>query len=282
MNSVSDELKKELQNIELEMLVTVDKICQQLGINYFMVGGTLLGAVRHKGFIPWDDDIDIGMMRSDYEKFLVNAPKLLPQGLFLQSLHTELKCPYNFAKIRNSNTTYIETSIKHFDINHGMFIDVFPFDYYPTNKHVKKRNNKILSFISRKVNNSYDLEPKPVYTRMGIIANRISEIVFKDVRSALLAREKIYKSVRKTSLITNYSGAWGEREIVPIEWFSDFVELEFEGHLFKAPKNYDKYLRNVYGDYMKLPPVEKRIGHHYAETIDSTKSYKYYLGQMTE
>ncbi len=276
MYGVTEHLKRDIQNIELEMLIAVDAICRQLEIDYFLVGGTLLGAVRHKGFIPWDDDIDIGMMRSDYEKFINNAQEMLPSGLFLQSLSTELNCPFNFAKIRNCNTTYIETSVKEYDINHGIFIDVFPFDYYSESKYVINKKRIILSLSSRKICNSFYTEKKLAYTKLGRVANMVSDMVFKDVRTALLARECVYKSVHQTSLVTNYSGAWGKREIVPAEWISRYVDLEFEGHLFKAPKEYDKYLKNVYGNYMELPPKEKRVGHHYAEVIDPSKSYKCY------
>ena len=118
----------ELKKIELEMFKYYLAICEKHDLKYFLIGGTLLGAVRHKGFIPWDDDIDIGMPRPDYEKFLLVAQKELPEHIFLQTHNTDIEYPNCFAKLRNSDTTFIETSCKKLKINHGIYIDIFPLD----------------------------------------------------------------------------------------------------------------------------------------------------------
>ena len=113
------------------MLQEFIDVCTVLNLKYYALGGTLLGVVRHRGFIPWDDDIDVGMPRADYEIFIAKAQMLLADGYFLQTFKTDKEFPANFAKIRNNNTTFIETSIGHLHVNHGVFIDVFPLDYYP-------------------------------------------------------------------------------------------------------------------------------------------------------
>ena len=120
----------EIQKIELGMLLDVDRVCRQLGVNYFIVGGTLLGAVRHKGFIPWDDDIDIGMLRADYEIFVQKAQELLPAGSFLQTRLTDTELPCCYAKVRRDDTTFIETSTKDLNIHHGIYVDIFPCREY--------------------------------------------------------------------------------------------------------------------------------------------------------
>ncbi len=123
-------LIKEVQAIELEILLEVDRICREYEIPYFLDSGTLLGAVRHKGFIPWDDDIDIGMLRSDYERFLSIANRELGSEYFLQTYRTD-GAPIMFAKVRKKGTTFVEFRLRNIPMEHGLFIDVFPYDFLP-------------------------------------------------------------------------------------------------------------------------------------------------------
>ena len=266
-----------IQKVELGILLDVDRVCRQLGVNYFIVGGTLLGAVRHKGFIPWDDDIDIGMMRADYEVFVQKAQALLPEGLFLQTRFTDKELPCCYAKVRRDDTTFIETSTKDRNIHHGIYVDIFPFDYYPQNRIRAKLNKIRLLLITHKVNEAFYTEEAPEYSLRGRIAHTLSGWLYRDVNSALADRDRICRSVPQSPLVTNYNGAWGDREVVRAEWVTHYTELTFEGHPVQAPAAYDAYLRNVYGAYMELPPVEKRVPHHYAEAIDTEKPYTFYL-----
>lgn len=274
---MSDTLNtKKLQSIELDALLNVDSICDKLGIRYFLVGGTLLGAVRHKGFIPWDDDIDIGMLREDYDLFVQKAQDLLPDYLFVQNYKTDENVPFNFTKIRNSRTTFIETTVKNVKMNHGVYIDVFPIDYYPENILIAKIKNALLHFIAQRFNRDYYSERKLNYVLVRKVVNFFSYLLFKKTKQAVVAREHIIKFGRKSKLMRNYSGVWGKREIVPAECFGSFIRLDFEGHQLMAPAAYDLYLSHIYGDYMKLPPVEKRVTHHYTEMIDLENSYLTY------
>lgn len=271
-----------LKQIELAILEQFINICNKENLQYYVIGGTLLGAVRHKGFIPWDDDIDVGMPREDYKKFLKIAPKYLPKEYFLQTHITDKEYPANFAKIRNSNTTFIETSLNKCNINHGVYIDVFPLDYYPTNK-IKSFlfdiYNKVLSFRISAVFNLENIH-YPLYKK--IIRKTISsllKVIYPNIHSALKKRDNLFKSVKERNLITNHCGAWGKKEIAPIEWFGKGTELYFENLTVKAPKEYDKYLTHIYGDYMKFPPKEKQVSHHYTDIIDLEKPYTEYINK---
>ena len=120
-----------LQQVELKMLQMVDDICRELHIKYYLVCGSALGAVKYSGFIPWDDDLDIGLLRPDYEIFVREAKRLLPDNYFLQNYRTDPAFPQVFSKIRDSRTTFIEKSAAGLAIHHGVYIDVFPLDGYP-------------------------------------------------------------------------------------------------------------------------------------------------------
>lgn len=130
---LSDQQMKQLRQIELNILQNFIDVCEKLQIQYFVVQGTLLGTIRHQGFIPWDDDIDVGMLRADYEIFIKNGQDLLPDEYFIQTHDTDPAYPHGFAKVRNSHTAFVETTCKDIHMNHGIYIDVFPFDYYPDN-----------------------------------------------------------------------------------------------------------------------------------------------------
>ena len=142
----------ELQQIEKNILACALEIVDRLHLTYFLVCGSALGAVKYNGFIPWDDDIDIAMPRKDYTAFCEKAGELLPPHLFLQNCHTEKNFPYIFSKIRDSRTTYIEKGMAGLDINHGVYIDVFPLDGYPVElkeqRWLENKNSNISSCIS--------------------------------------------------------------------------------------------------------------------------------------
>ena len=131
-----------LQQVEFEMLCEFVRICDELGLTYYLVCGSALGAVKYKGFIPWDDDLDVALPRPDYEVFCEKAQSMLPSHLFLQNHHTDPYYPLIFSKIRNSNTAFIEKSYAGTNINHGIYIDVFPLDGYPEDVALQKKLEK--------------------------------------------------------------------------------------------------------------------------------------------
>ena len=269
MNEIIDINK--LRKIELDMLLEVDRISKLIGCKYFMLGGTLLGAVRHKGFIPWDDDIDIGMCREDYNLFINKAQRYLPDYYFLQNKHTDKEFILGFSKIRDSRTTFIETSTSKMNINHGVFIDIFPIDYY------NQRESKINTFKRVLINCSllsrFNIPTPSIKNR---ILNIIGRFIYHNSFRALQTLEKLNTAVPISSKRTNYYGAWGTKEIVDSNIFSSIKNYIFEGYNIPGPEDYDTYLKHIYGNYMELPPVEKRVSHHYTKYIDLDSSYVHY------
>lgn len=274
---------KTIKNIELQMLRAFVEICECLNVKYYLLGGTALGAVRHHGFIPWDDDIDVGLLRKDYELFISKAQSFLPDYYFLQNIYSDPECMINFSKIRDSRTTFIETSTKNKKMNHGVYIDIFPLDYYPDDEDDRKKIKKKKRLISRRLYKEYTMpdEIKSGRTREKVkkLISVLLSIKYHHPIDALLENERLNTAFNKGKNLINYCGAWGEKEIIPEDWFGEGVKVEFEGLQLLIPKSYDKYLARIYGDYMKLPPIDKRQSHHYTEVVDLQKPYTEYTNR---
>lgn len=270
-----------LKACEMELLKAFLQVCQKLSLRYYLMGGTLLGAVRHQGFIPWDDDIDVAMPREDYEIFLREGQKYLPECYFLQSLHSEPDYHLNFAKIRDSRTTFVEYSVRKRKINHGVFIDVFPLDAYPEDQKAAADMERIQKMFRRRLRAEVEIPAvsrHSLLVEMGLYALcALYRLRWPNYRKALEQRENLHKSVTDGTLWANHCGAWGKKEIMPREWYGEGTLLSFEGLEVMGPAHYDKWLTQVYGNYMQLPPVEKRVGHHYTEAIDLDAPYTQYM-----
>ena len=271
---------KKLQKIELEILEQFVNICNKEKLQYYVLGGTLIGAIRHKGFIPWDDDVDVCMPRKDYEKFLNVAQKYLPEYYFLQTYITDKEYTEVFAKIRNSKTTFIERRSINRLINHGIYMDVFPLDYY--------MENRIKAFIFNLYNRMLQIRISAVFNLKNMhypfykkiirrFCSSILKIFYPKIYPVLVKRDLLFKSIKKSRLVANYCGAWGKKEIAPIEWFGKGIDRQFENLIVKVPDHYDKWLTKVYGNYMCLPPKEKQISHHYTDIIDLENPYTKYI-----
>ena len=278
---MESETTSRLKDVELAILKAFIKCCETLGIKYYLLGGSMLGAVRHKGFIPWDDDIDVGMPRHDYECFLSKGQSLLPDYYFIQTKDTDHNVLLNYSKIRDSRTTFIETSVKNHNINHGVYIDVFPLDYYPEDDKEQKRFNRKRRILGWRIRNEFSLSKENkgtiVQELYRKLAWQILKIKYPTEREAIEEREQLYKSIQRSRLVANYSGAWGKKEIVPEEWYGEGIITEFENVSVRIPTEYDKWLTQVYGNYMELPPPGKRVSHHYTEIVDLDKSYIEYI-----
>ena len=255
---MNDKTLKKLHKIQVEILDEVVRICNENNITYFLVGGTLLGAVRHKGFIPWDDDIDVGMLREDYDKFMKIAKEQLKEKFELDSKETNPKYYLSFAKIRNKNTIYEQDFQVGYDGPKGIWIDIFPLD------ETKSVENKT-TYIQKKIHNSIY---RILHYKNGfILGNKnnkikkiIGKIIFLKHKTLLNIQDKVLKIqnnkngdyiINLTSVYETKKETFKKSEYVP------GTELEFEGDKYKVPKNYKKVLKQVYGDYMKIPSKEE-------------------------
>ena len=271
----NNEILEQLKKIETDMLKEFISICEKLNLKYYLAYGTLIGAIRHKGFIPWDDDIDVVMPRKDYEIFLEKAQALLPEHLFLQHIGTEPEYMTPFAKIRNSNTTFMQKSDMKYNINHGVFIDIIPLDFCPDSE---KEFEKIMAKKKRydfRINSSFDYGT--VKNRNTKIKIALYKLLYPSLKAVKIKREKLYKSVSETNQFTVYCFLKPWLNTAPVEWFGEGVEVDFEGLKAIVPKGYHEWNTQLYGDYMQLPPLSEQVPHHYTGIIDLTKSYKEYI-----
>ena len=271
-----ENLIEKLKKVELEIFKVFVDVCSRLDLKYYVIGGTLLGAVRHQGFIPWDDDIDVGMPREDYEIFIRKAQAILPDYYFLQNTKTDNGYLQNFSKIRDSRTTFIETTAKNHKINHGVYIDIFPLDGFVDNNKLQNNFFKTNSMLKRRIGMEYYRHPSS-QTLKYKLGRFLLKLLYPSIKYVLEKRDRLYEKYRGDRLVANHGSAWGKKEIFPKEWYSDGVVLKFEECDVMAPKEWDKILTQVYGDYMTPPPEDKRSGHHYTDIIDLENPYTKYV-----
>lgn len=276
---MNSEYLERLKILEIEMFLDFIRICQKYELRYFALGGTCLGTVRHQGFIPWDDDIDIGMPRKDYNRFLEIAQEELPSHLFVQNYKTEVDFLLNFSKIRNGNTTFIEKTVAHMDINHGIYIDIFPLDGVPKTRTLRKLNELYINCLDLGIAGNYLKNNQSMK-----IHARIIKFVFQHLYTPYKLHQKINALLEKydydkCELVRNYFGAWGKKEMVPRKYFGKGCMMDFQNIPISVPSLYDKYLTHIYGDYMTLPPIEKRVSHHETLVVDLENSYEVYANE---
>ena len=248
-----------VKKIQLDILNFVVEFCNKNDINYFMTAGTLLGAIRHNGFIPWDDDIDIGMLRADYDKFkeLFNKYKNNENYKFLCN-EDDMGHMYSFGKVINTKTILYELNQKN-NIT-GVFVDIFVYDNAPDDNVELKKMYRIRDwnyrFIAIKQIKSESNFKKLLKGLINIILLpfSIDYFVKKNIKNCQKFKNK------DTKRIGDFSGSCNIA--VNKQTFSEYVYKEFEGKKYKVPIGYDELLRAFYGDYMEIPPIEKRVAHH--------------------
>lgn len=262
-----DDFRK-LQLLELDLLIELDRVCRENGIRYQIWGGTQLGAVRHKGFIPWDDDADVVMLREEYEKFRRCTNQLNPDICFFQDHENDPEYRWQYGKLRRTGTKYIRLGQEHIKCKTGVFLDVFPLDDIPIST-IGQMLQDFHCFCLRKI----------MWSEVGRVSEKgflkiwytlLSKIpvdfAFKQVnwyakRSSNSSPNKVrtlcYTSIGKLY----YKHPIKERYGMPKRWFCNVEEFEFEGKKLIGLKDYDEYLRFSFGDYMELPPEEKREQH---------------------
>lgn len=276
IKTISGEDFRRLQLLELEMLVEFDRVCRKHNISYCMVCGTLLGAVRHKGFIPWDDDADIAMLREDYEKFKKISKEMNQDICFFQDHDTDPEYRWGYGKLRHTNTELIRVGQRHLKCKTGVYVDIMPLDDIP-NSIPGQMLNDFYCFILRKILwaevGKYDESEKLLVRKLySLISHIPAEFVFKRIKkmadksrnsSKKIVRVLMLPSGAKERTELHYSDKKSDikyRYGLPKKVYTKTRDFEFEGHMFKGLKYYDKYLQSRYGNYMELPPKEKRVG----------------------
>lgn len=264
-----------LHSCQLIIAREIKRICEKHNIKYFIIAGTLLGAVRHGGFIPWDDDMDIGMLREDYEKFLKVAKTNLGADFFLQTPETDKNYGLPFAKILLNGTVLVEATAGS-NAKKGIFIDIFPFDVAPQNEADRENHNKQTYFYKRlllaKLN--YNVCAKNDYVKRAVYfaLKILSAFYSHDKLVAKLEGEITRYNNQQSEDIVNIGGAYGyKKETIKADWVRDTVEITFEDMTISAPVDYIKYLETFYGDYMTPPPEDKRYNRHSVTELDFGK-----------
>lgn len=258
---------EELKQIELETLKEIHKICVAEGIKYSLSGGTLIGAVRHGGFIPWDDDIDILMPRPEYNRFIEYCKNNKTDFRLICS-ETDSKYGYLFAKAVNPNTVIIEEGGNRDGADLGVYVDIFPIDGLADDREKAK-----VKFNEKR----FRRELLVAYNWRKYFRSKTKSIIYEPIRfgffvlSRFANSKKLIEKIQKQFLEENFEkykyagcicGAYRSREILPREVYAETSEIEFEGNTFMAMTNKDAYLTTLYGDYMKLPPEDKQVSHH--------------------
>lgn len=264
----------EIHSIQLSIFKNVINVCNQLDLTYFMVHGSLLGTVMQGKFIPLDDDIDIAMPRKDYERFLQEGPKLIDSRYFIQSDKSEKIYPMEFAKVRDNNTTYVVENIRHININHGIYIDIFPIDYSLESKWSKLKY-KILNY---RISCIYKTPSLTIFSKAKRL---ILRILLPSLKCAISRRNALIKSGSKGDSV-HMTGGKGSELSMPATWFSDVKNMTFEGLTVCVPTEYDKYLSHIYGNYKNRTLVEdKAVGENCVKinacTLDIEKPFTNYL-----
>ncbi len=268
---VTPEQQPKWNAIIIDTLRFFTVFCEKHHLTYYCCGGTAIGAVRHHGLIPWDDDIDVFMPRPEYDRFIELALAEQWEDYELVTPYNKENYPLFFAKLCNRHTTLIEEADT--PCVYGLFIDIFPLDGAPDDikdaqmmeARFRKTRNQLEAISTHNTFAEYIrllLQPK----EWGRFFRKTIAFFSRDTyRRRLLRQLKAlsYQYDYKTSTnVINYCGAYGVKELFPKEWVKDRVPFSFEEITVYLPSDYDNYLHHIYGDYMQLPPEEKRVGHH--------------------
>lgn len=267
-----------MNTVQLKILIEFIQVCKIFGLHYYMVHGSLLGTVVKEGFLPFDDDIDVAMPRKDYEIFIREGQKYLPNNLFIESYVSEDEYHLTFAKIKDSNTTFFQSATKKLDVNQGIYIDIFPIDYYSENKTKRIRNKLLGRIYQTRISAELVKESIPLWKKTIF---QLSKVIIPSWKIALKKKEKLDKYNPKSDRVIITGGKTKEYGIYE-KWFGEGIILKFEGYDVVCPCNYQAYLSCIYGDdFMNYDPSSKYLNNDgtvnvSAEIFDINNSYKKY------
>ena len=262
----SDSDIKKIQEIELDSLTVFSDLCKKLNIEYYLYGGSMLGAIKYNGFVPWDDDLDIALMRHDYDKLIKEGPSLLPDDYELQEPSINKITPYPYIKFRRKDTTMVEYAAYRLKMNHGVYFDVYPIDNIPDDEELYKHQHRKLQRLVR----IFLLRQRGGLTRPVTSLRLFLKAVIKYSIYCMLQFiphdylvSKMYNTmVAYNNITTKRQGNYFyPRAVNYFDGILPAVEVLFEMRKEKIPKGYEVNLRNRYGDYSILPPEDQRIGH---------------------
>ena len=269
---MEQELLRKVRSVQLEIAKEIRRVCEENDISYFLAHGSFLGAVRHKGFIPWDDDMDMGMLRRDYEKFCRIAPSCLKPEYCLQNWYTEPNYGLPFAKVMKRNTVYLENKKTRRLQDNGIYVDIFPYAYAPEDPVVlKKRTADMLSIYRVKLMKS---GYKPWLENDRILWKKRIGYLYYQMKSLFVSQQSLARDYDTLAVAVHDSPIICERngrtklDCYDRSCVEELADYLFEGETFQGPRNFDKYLSTLYGDYMQLPPEGERENRHQIIEID--------------
>lgn len=271
-----DEIK--FRKILFDTFKAFIETCEKYDLKYFCAGGTVLGAVRHNNIIPWDDDIDVFMPRADYEKF-ISLNSEISKGRFEIISAKNSSWVATFAKFYDKNTTLWE--LKEIPFVYGVYIDIFPLDECSDTleefhtKYMKLRNAQRMYQLSQMRFNISDIinyyrQGDKKYFYKGLLSIFFPLFMKEYYRKYLLKCENLFKGQKGNKMVCSY-GEYFKKEYQEKSWYEDYALLPFGNLNVRVPANYEAFLKHVYGNYMKLPPLEKRVSHHYHYFLDLDK-----------
>ncbi|MBR4925158.1 MAG: LicD family protein [Prevotella sp.] len=267
-----DSKRKKIWMVTLDLLIKFDQVCRKHGLRYYLFYGSLLGAIRHKGFIPWDDDIDVLMPRKDVEKLILLGDEFTPP-YYLMSPYTEEGFFYSFPKLCNANTTCFTKVFAYQPYHQGINLDIFVMDNVVPSDFLEdyERIGMLAYENSTYMRKSYPYLNDKDLERVKKHSGRAPLEVYEEIQN--IAKKHINDATGWVSAetITAYNA---KKNLFPSKWFEESVDVDFEGFKFFAPKHYEEILETIYGDWEKFPPIEERGKWHSYANIDADVPYK--------
>lgn len=255
---------EELKQIQMNVMDAIHEFCIEHGIKYSLAAGTLIGAIRHKGYIPWDDDIDIYLLREDYNRLIQEFPEVYNNHYQLISLERDPKWDFPYAKAYDNRTIFKENALVNVTI--GVNIDIFPIDNIPDDekewRKYEKWRKKVVMFSQMQRSKMYNAKRRLGVNLIFLITHFISYFITRRKVAEYISHiSQKFNKVDTQYVFENVFAAYLRRRLRR-DIFAKYIDVPFEDRIYRAFEKYDEYLRMVYGDYMQLPPLEGRITHH--------------------